>query len=240
LEGTILISNRIIFITGTPCTGKTTIAEQLNKCLSEKFFSKLIKINDLALEHDLIDGEDLEKNYKIVNISKLNEKLNIIINDFFISKKNQLNFDDINSASSSTSNSCNHFHYSISDDKPKSHEDPNYLNNSKIAIVEGHLSHFCSIGEFVDKVIVLRLKPEILESRLQLRGYDNAKIHENLEAEALGVCSIEAYENYGNKVNEIDTTNLSIEDVLNIVKDILLNKKSYPVGTVDFINWILD
>ena len=35
-----------IFITGTPCTGKTTIASKLN--------GRLIKINDLARSHDFI------------------------------------------------------------------------------------------------------------------------------------------------------------------------------------------
>ena len=40
----------ITFISGTPCTGKTTIAE----ALSSKLNIKLIKINDFAIDNELI------------------------------------------------------------------------------------------------------------------------------------------------------------------------------------------
>ena len=39
-----------IFITGTPCTGKTTLASRLN--------GQLIKINDLAISHGFVMGID--------------------------------------------------------------------------------------------------------------------------------------------------------------------------------------
>ena len=42
-----------IFITGTPCTGKTTLASKLN--------GRLIKINDLAINHNFVIGIDEEK-----------------------------------------------------------------------------------------------------------------------------------------------------------------------------------
>ncbi|RBQ22841.1 putative adenylate kinase [Candidatus Methanobinarius endosymbioticus] len=217
--------NKVILITGTPCTGKTTVADKLNNILSEKYTSKLIKINEFAIKNDLIDGEDIEKGYKIINLSKLDKKLNKMINRFFscnesiTNKYNTYsNNNDIDGVMNNNSNDC----------------------NSKIVIIEGHLSHFCSLDGKINKVIVLRLNPDLLEKRLKLRDYDNNKIHENLESEALGVCSVEAYENHGNKVNEIDTTNLSIETILTIIKDIIYNKKEFPIGDVDFINWIID
>lgn len=210
--------NKVILITGTPGTGKTTIANQLNSYLSNYFNSKLIKINEFAIKNDIIDGEDIEKGYKIINLSILDKKLNEDIGDFFLNLNNNNIIPDTKSVNNNISN--------------------NY--NSKIVIVEGHLSHFCSLGGNVDKVIVLRLNPQFLEERLKSRNYADIKIHENLEAEALGVCSIEVYENHGYKANEIDTTNLSIKNVLNIVKDIVNDKKEYPVGNVDFISWILD
>jgi adenylate kinase len=119
---------------------------------------------------------------------------------------------------------------------------------SKIAIIEGHLSHLCNIDTndinkdiSVDfKVLVLRLNPNILQNRLQSRNYSEKKIHENLEAEALGVCSVEAYENHGENVNEIDTSDLDFQEVLTIVCDVLFDKKHFPVGNVDFLQWILD
>lgn len=200
------INNIILFITGTPGVGKTTIADNLNGILNKKYDSKLIKINELAIENNLIKGKDLEKGYKIVDIDKLSKKLNETIDYFF-----------------------------SNDDLPK------------IAIVEGHLSHLCNIEinpdntvNHIFKVIVLRLNPNILQKRLSARDYSEDKIHENLEAEALGVCSVEAYENHGNNVNEINTTNLEVKDILSLVESILFDEKQFPVGDVDFMQWILD
>ena len=201
--------NKIIFITGTPGVGKTTIANELHTVLSKKHDSKLIKINDLAIENNLVQGEDLEKGYKIIDIEGLSKKLNEVIDSFF------------NGNSSSETS-----------------------DNFKIAIVEGHLSHLCNLNDIncnADfKAVVLRLNPKILQKRLQLRNYSEEKIHENLEAEALGVCSVEAYENCGKNVNEIDTSNLEIKNVLEIVEEILFDKKEFPIGDIDFMQWILE
>nr|WP_302578731.1 adenylate kinase family protein [Methanobrevibacter arboriphilus] len=193
--------NKIIFITGTPGTGKTTLANLLESKFSKNYNFQIVKINDLAIENNLIDGVDSDKGYNIVNVQKLDKKLNEVLDSFFNEKD---------------------------------------LNDSKlkISIVEGHLSHLCNC-ENVDKIIVLRLNPKILESRLKSRNYSEYKIHENLEAEALGVCSVEAYQKYGTKVNEIDTSDLSIKEVFKFVEDIIFNKKDFPVGSIDFMRWIL-
>ena len=66
-----------IFITGTPCTGKTTVSE----VLSEKLNCKLIKINDLAIENNYVLGIDEDKGYKIIDIDALNDKVSQIIRD---------------------------------------------------------------------------------------------------------------------------------------------------------------
>lgn len=191
--------DKIIFITGTPCVGKTTIASNLVDNLTDNFNTKLIKINDLAIKNNLILGNDPNKGYKIVDISALDENLSKNIEDFFNLK--------------------------MVDDNPK------------LVVVEGHLSHLCTN---CDKCIVLRLNPLILKKRLESRGYKESKVNENLEAEALSVCSVEAFENHGNRVNEIDTTNKSVDDVVNIIKDIIFNDTHFSVGNVDFMNWILE
>ena len=85
--------------------------------------------------------------------------------------------------------------------------------------------------ESADKVIILRLWAE--------RNYSEAKIIENLEAEALGVCSSEAYDKYADKVYEIDVSDLSIEKAVNLVEDIILNGGNYPVGSVDYLDWMV-
>ena len=182
-----LSKDTVIFISGTPCTGKTTVAANLNDYLSDNGFdSKLIKINDFAFENDLVLGEDPDKLYKVIDIDGLNE--------------------------------C------LSDEIDKS--------NDCVLIVEGHLSHLC---EGADKMIVLRLNPSILKGRLEERNYSESKIQENLEAEALAVCSAEAYEIYGENTNEIDASDKSVEEIRDLIMAIASDKMECPVGSIDLI-----
>ena len=187
-----LSKDAVIFISGTPCTGKTTVAANLNDYLSDNGFdSKLIKINDFAIENDLVLGEDPDKFYKVIDIDGLNECLNEEINQ----------------------------------------------SSNGILIVEGHLSHLC---EGADKMIVLRLNPNILKGRLEERNYSASKIQENLEAEALAVCSAEAYEIYGDKTNEIDASDKSVEEIRDFIIAIVTDKMEFPVGSIDFMEWLLE
>ena len=187
-----LSKDTVIFISGTPCTGKTTVASDLNDYLSSNgFHSRLIKVNDFAIENDLVLGEDPDKLYKVIDIDGLNESLNEEIDQ----------------------------------------------NSNCILIVEGHLSHLC---EGADKMIVLRLNPSILKNRLEERNYSESKIQENLEAEALAVCSAEAYEIYGDKTNEIDASDKSVEEIRDLIIAIASDKMECPVGSIDFMEWLLE
>ena len=177
--------NQVIFISGTPCVGKTTLASELSKRLG----ANLIKINELAISNNLVLGTDTKKGYKIIDIDKLNLLLGKVIST---------------------------------------------LDN--LIIVEGHLSHLCSGA---DKVIILRVHPDILEKRLANRDYSESKIRENLEAEALDVCGAEAYESYGEKVCEIDASNLAIDEIINDVVDVIFDKKDFPFGKIDFMHWLI-
>lgn len=170
-----------VFITGTPCTGKTTLASKLN--------GRLIKINDLAINHDFVLGIDENKGYKVIDIDKLSAYVDELIKD------------------------CD-----------------------ELLIFEGHLSHLC---DGADKVIVLRVDPDILKTRLEARDYSDAKIRENLEAEALGVCSAEAYEKYSDKVYELDVSGLAMDEAVDLIEDVIHNGGDYPVGSVDFMDWLI-
>ena len=172
----------IIFISGTPCSGKTTISEALSSTLNYD----LIKINDLAIENDLVLGIDDEKGYKIIDIDALDELLLEVISDNLI--------------------------------------------------VEGHLSHLC---HGADKMIVLRCRPEILEKRLALREYSDAKIRENLEAEALGVCSAESLDIYEDKVYELDVSDLSVDEAVSKITDVINGDKELSFGEIDFMDWLI-
>ena len=104
-------------------------------------------------------------------------------------------------------------------------------------IVEGHLSHLCSGA---DKMIILRCRPEILEERLSLRNYSSSKIHENLEAEAMGVCSAEAYEIYNqNNLFELDVSDLGVDEIVSILLDVIDGEKTLTFGDIDFMDWLI-
>ena len=177
---------KTVFITGTPCTGKTTVSE----ILSEKLGCRLIKINDLAIENDFVLGIDEEKGYKVIDIPRLNDKVSEIIS-----------------------------------------------GSDELLIFEGHLTHLCSGA---DKVIVLRVRPEILQSRLEGRNYSDAKIRENLEAESMGVCTAEAYEVYGDDISEIDASDLAVDEIVELLINVLEGGADYPVGEVDFMDWLIN
>jgi adenylate kinase len=182
-------TNRVIFLTGTPGVGKTTLTNLIEKNPSWQ----VIKINQLAEERNLFSGTDKEKGYKIIDLDVLCPEIESIISE-------------------------------------KS------LKKSENIVIDGHLSHFCPGA---DLVIVLRVHPSVLKERLIKRDYSASKIQENLEAEALGVCSMEAMEIYGNKVHEIDASQLSPDEVLKTIIQVFNGEKMFPVGKVDFLDWII-
>ncbi|MBQ2653829.1 MAG: adenylate kinase family protein [Methanobrevibacter sp.] len=175
-----------IFITGTPCTGKTTVSE----VLSEKLNCKLIKINDLAIDNGFVLGIDEDKGYKVIDIPRLNDEVSQIIS-----------------------------------------------NSDEMLIFEGHLAHLCNGA---DKVIVLRVRPDILRSRLEERNYSESKIQENLEAEAMGVCTAEAYDIYGDDVSEIDVSDLTVDEIVELIIKVVNCDIKFPIGDVDFMDWLID
>ena len=69
--------------------------------------------------------------------------------------------------------------------------------------VEGHFAHLLPC----DWIVVLRCRPDILKQRLALRNYQEKKIWENAQAEALDSCLIETVEKFSpGQILELDTT----------------------------------
>jgi adenylate kinase len=108
--------------------------------------------------------------------------------------------------------------------------DPN-----KYILIEGHLSHLFKKSGLV---IVLRANPDVLQERMKIKGWKSAKIRENIEAEAIDICSYESFQIHGDKVNEIDTSNISPEKVVNLIIDVIKGNKKFPVGSVDFLEYL--
>jgi adenylate kinase len=96
-------------------------------------------------------------------------------------------------------------------------------------ILEGHVSHLLP----VDLVIVLRASPGVLRERLSARGWSEAKIRENIEAEALDVILCEAMDSH-KKVYEIDTTYMTPMQVKEAVLEIIHGTDQYKPGHIDF------
>lgn len=103
-------------------------------------------------------------------------------------------------------------------------------------LIEGHLSHLLG----ADLAVVLRCSPRVLRERLLSRGYGEAKVDENVEAEAVDVIVIEAVEAVP-VVCEIDATHLSPANVAAAITEILAGEsEKYPVGHVDWSQEVLD
>ncbi len=109
------------------------------------------------------------------------------------------------------------------------------IDPDKYIIIEGHLSH---LFESSDLVIVLRANPDVLQDRMKTKGWKEAKIRENIEAEAIDICSYESFEIHGDKVNEIDTSDISPEEVADLIINVVNGDKRYPVGSVDFLEYL--
>ena len=65
------MSKRVILITGTPCTGKTSVSKQL----AAKLDALYINLTDLAKKLNLIIGEDKERNTSIINEEEIRGKI---------------------------------------------------------------------------------------------------------------------------------------------------------------------
>ncbi|WP_144900971.1 adenylate kinase family protein [Halobellus captivus] len=102
-------------------------------------------------------------------------------------------------------------------------------------LVESHLAHLLD----VDRVIVLRCRPDDLKPRLRERGESETSIAENAESEALDVILAEAVERHGaGSVWEIDTTDRSPEEVADDVAAAIGGDIEPRVGTVDFVEYL--
>jgi len=103
-------------------------------------------------------------------------------------------------------------------------------------IIDGHYAVHVVNPEAVDFVFVLRKDPQRLKALMEGRGYSGKKLWENLEAEILDVCLLEAIDVCGkDKVCEIDTTDMSVDEAVDEVLRVIKGEKKCGVGIVDWL-----
>jgi adenylate kinase len=96
-----------------------------------------------------------------------------------------------------------------------------FLKKNKNILFEGHT--LCEMKLKVDKVIVLSIAPEELESRLEQRNYSIDKIMDNVFCEGIDYCKKHVLRNYSK--NKILIINSQQNSKLTAVKALLLLKK---------------
>ncbi len=108
--------------------------------------------------------------------------------------------------------------------------------SERMVMLDGHLSHYLK----PDICIVLRCHPEVLEKRLRQRDYDEQKIRDNVEAEAIDLVLIEAME-LNEKVYEIDNTDTPPEKTARMILEIISGRtEGYEPGQVDWSGVIFE
>ena len=108
---------------------------------------------------------------------------------------------------------------------------------TKVAFLKGHYAHRMA----ANVIVVLRCHPRELWRRLEVRGWPEAKVRENVEAEAIDVILQEAV-GQGPPVFEVDTTAADAEAAATAVLDILGGRtKGHEPGRIDWseeVVWI--
>ena len=103
-------------------------------------------------------------------------------------------------------------------------------------IIDGHYAAAVTPKNLVTNVFVLRRNPIELRKVMQERGYSQKKQNENLAAEILDVCLVEALQKQDtSKICEIDITAKSIENTLGEILAVLKGEKKCYTGIVDWL-----
>ena len=53
------------------------------------------------------------------------------------------------------------------------------------------------------------------------------------------MCSAEAYEKYQDDVYELDVSDLTIDEAVDLIGNVISDGGNYPVGSVDYMDWLM-
>lgn len=106
-------------------------------------------------------------------------------------------------------------------------------------IIDGHYAAAVTPKTTVTNILVLRRNPKELRELMQKRGFSQRKQDENLSAEILDICLVEALRSHPKeKVCELDVTGKTVDDTLKTVLLVLEGKTKCGVGYVDWLGML--
>ena len=181
---------KVIIVTGTPGTGKTTLSKKLAKELNFSY----LDVNETIKKYKLSEGYDKDRDSKIVDVKKLDNTLIKEINNF----KNTIKKNSIKMVSPAKFNKIRYNKINSIKNKKNDKTTKNGI------VIDSHLSHYLP-KKYVNLCIITKCGLKELERRLKKKNYSKQKIRENLDAEIFDVCLNEAKENKHNVII-IDTT----------------------------------
>ena len=103
-------------------------------------------------------------------------------------------------------------------------------------IVDGHYAAAVTPTELTTQVFVLRRNPKELKTFMQNCGFDEPKLYENLAAEILDNCLVEAlqFHTEPGKVCEFDATSKTVEELVGEILEVLETGICYG----SFVDWL--
>ena len=97
-------------------------------------------------------------------------------------------------------------------------------------IVDGHYASAVTPTDQVTNVFVLRRNPKELKEFMQKCGFNDAKLYENLSAEILDSCLIEAIQTQQGKICELDVTGKTVEENVAEILEVLDQRQEMWCG----------
>jgi len=171
---------KVVIVTGSVGTGKTTVAKRLAKASGFEY----IDINSILKKHKIEVGYDYKRKCKIIDVGRMTKALIKLIND--------------------RKDTNNSLLKKIKAAKNKKLIKEYNKKMIKGIIFDSHLSHYLP-KKHVDLCVVTKCDLPVLERRLKKRGYHKDKVRENLDVEIFEICLNEAREK-SHKIFIVDTS----------------------------------
>ena len=105
-------------------------------------------------------------------------------------------------------------------------------------IIDGHYAAAVTPAELTTHVFVLRKNPKELKQNMEKCGFTDQKLWENLSAEILDSCLIEALQTQEGKVCELDITGKTVEENVAEIMAVLEKRKPCYSGIVDWLGML--